>query len=100
MRLTVASVAAVLVAVSLRDAPAASASSERATRIACELRRPDSAWIAMALDGWQRESSRALHAPPIRYPTLVLFDSLCSYTLEPRVRSAGDASFIAAGEPF
>jgi len=54
----------------------------------------------MALDGWKRVSSRALHAPPIRFPTLVLFDSLCSYTLRPATRPADDASFTGAGQPF
>ena len=76
-------IAPILLAASLIGASAASATSPRSTRTACELSTRDSTWIALALDGWQRDSSRALHAPPIRFPTLVLFDSLCSHTLAP-----------------
>jgi hypothetical protein len=70
------------------------------TRATCALPARDSAWIATALDGWQRESSRALHAPAIRFPTLVLFDSLCSYTLLPEVPPGGGTSFTGAGHSF
>ena len=89
-----------LVAAILLGTPAASAITARATRAACELPSADSAWIAMALDGWQRESDRALRAPPIRFPTLVLFDSLCSHTLLPVARSGGNAAFVGAGQRF
>jgi hypothetical protein len=90
----------VLAAASLVGASAASAVSESSPRAACSLSARDSAWIATALDGWQRQSSRALHAPPIRFPALVLFDTLCSYTLRPAARPIGDMSFIGAGQPF
>ena len=100
VKLAIACSAAIVVAMSFADASAASASTVRSTRAACELPSRDSAWIALALDGWQRQSSRALHAPAIRFPTLVLFDSLCSYTLLPVARPGGDASFIAAGQRF
>jgi len=89
-----------LLAVSLTDARAASVARAPATRTSCGFPTPDSAWTAMALDGWQRVSSRALHAPPIRFPTLVLFDSLCSYTLLPAMRPEVEVSFIGAGQPF
>jgi len=92
-------IAATLVAASLVHPPPASASSERARDVACELSSPDSAWIATALEGWQRESSRALHAPSIRFPTLVLFDTLCSHTLLPTARPNGGV-FIGAGQQF
>ena len=72
-----------LVAASIIGAPHAPAVGEPATRAACAFPARDSGWTAMALDGWQRQSSRALHASPIRFPTLVLFDTLCSYTLLP-----------------
>ncbi|HEX7978072.1 MAG TPA: hypothetical protein VF461_05680 [Gemmatimonadaceae bacterium] len=54
----------------------------------------------MALDGWQRQNGRALHAPPIRIPTLVFFDTLCSHTLLPAARPIGDVSFTGAGQSF
>lgn len=73
---------------------------ERSARATCALPTRDSAWIATALEGWQRESRRALHAPAIRVPTLVLFDTLCSYTLLPAVPRRGGASFSGAGHPF
>jgi hypothetical protein len=92
-------IALILLAVSLIQARA-SAAREPATRAPCGFPASDSAWTAMALDGWQRASGRALHAPSIRFPTLVLFDSLCSHTLVPATRSAGDVSFIGAGQPF
>jgi hypothetical protein len=93
-------IALVLLAVCLIDARAASAAREPATRAPCGFPATDSAWTARALEGWQRASSGSLHAPAIRFPTLVLFDSLCSYTLLPAVRSAGDVAFIGAGQPF
>jgi hypothetical protein len=93
-------IALILLAVSLIDARAASASREPATRATCEFPTSDSAWTAMALDGWQRQNSRALHALPIRFPALVLFDSLCSYTLLPAMRPEVEVSFIGAGQRF
>jgi hypothetical protein len=93
-------IALVLLAVCLIDAHAASAAREPATRAPCGFPATDSAWTARALEGWQRASSRSLHAPAIRFPTLVLFDSLCSYTLLPATRPAGDVAFIGAGQPF
>jgi len=93
-------IAFMLLAVSLIEARAASAAREPATRAPCGFPTTDSAWTATALDGWQRASSRALHAPSIRFPTLVLFDSLCSYTLLPAMRPEVDVTFIGAGQPF
>jgi len=84
----------------LVETHAASAAHAPPSHVACELGTADSAWTAMALDGWRRQSSRGLHAPTIRFPTLVLFDSLCSHTLVPATRSAGDVTFIGAGQPF
>ena len=84
----------------LFDARPASIASQPTTHAACELGTADSAWTAIALDGWRRQSSRGLHAPPIRFPTLVLFDSLCSHTLRPTMRPAGDVAFVGAGQPF
>jgi len=100
LRIAIGWVALTIVATSLIDARSASAARGPATRAACALPSPDSAWTAMALDGWQRVSSRALHAPAIRFPTLVLFDSLCSYTLLPALRPEVDVSFIGAGQRF
>ena len=85
-------IALLLLAVSLIEARAASAARAPATHAPCGFPPTDSAWTATALDGWQRASSRALHAPSIRFPTLVLFDSLCSYTLLPATRPAGDVA--------
>jgi hypothetical protein len=93
-------IALVLLAVCLIDARAASAAREPATRAPCGFPATDSAWTARALEGWQRASSGSLHAPAIRFPTLVLFDSLCSYTLLPATRPAGDVAFVGAGQPF
>jgi hypothetical protein len=87
-------------AAELIDTRAASVAPAPPRHAACELATADSAWTAMALDGWRRQSSRGLHAPPIRFPTLVLFDSLCSHTLVPATRSTGDVLFIGAGQPF
>ena len=90
----------ILVTASLIGGRPAPAVDRASTRAACGLPTGDSAWIATALDGWQRQSRRALRAPAIRFPTLVLFDTLCSYTLLPVVRPVGDVSFIGAGQPF
>jgi len=98
--MTNASFTLVLAAASFIAAPAAFAAGQTSTRAACGLRSRDSVWIATALDGWQRESSRALHAPAIRFPTLVFFDTLCSYTLVPATGQSGGASFVGAGQPF
>lgn len=88
----------ILAAASFYRTPAATA--ELRARAACELPSRDSAWIATSLEGWQRESSRALRAPAIRFPTLVFFDTLCSYTLLPAARPEVDVSFVGAGQPF
>jgi len=98
--MTNASITLVLAAASFIAAPAAFAAGQTSTRATCELPSRDSAWIATALDGWQRESSRALHAPAIRFPTLVFFDTLCSYTLLPATPQSGSASFGGAGQQF
>jgi len=89
-----------LLAASLFDARATAAAPEPATRAACALPAADSAWTASALDGWKRASSRGLQAPAIRFPTLVLFDSLCSYTLLPSAQTEHDATFIGSGQRF
>jgi hypothetical protein len=81
-------------------APGTSVVPQGSTRAACALPSPDSTWIAAALDGWQRESRRALHAPAIRFPTLVFFDTLCAYTLLPAVPAGGSVSFTGAGHGF
>ena len=100
VRMAIAWIALMLLAMSFIDARAASAAGEPALRAPCGLPTPDSAWTAMALDGWQRQSRRALHAPPVLFPTLVLFDSLCSYTLVPAMRPAGEVSFMGGGQTF
>jgi hypothetical protein len=89
-----------LVAAALVDTAAAPSVSVRSKRAACELPARDSTWIATALEGWQRQSSRALHAPAVRFPTLVFFDTLCTYTLLPAVPPGGSVSFIGAGHSF
>ena len=90
----------VLATAGLFGAPKASAAGAPSTRTTCELPSRDSTWIATALAGWQREASRALHAPAIRFPTLVLFDTLCSYTLLPGIPAGGGVSFTGAGHSF
>ena len=95
-----ARVTLMLVAACLIHAPAVLAAGDAAARSTCTLPARDSAWIATALDGWQRESRRALHAPAIRFPTLVFFDTLCSYTLLPAVPPGGSVSFTGADHAF
>ncbi|MEO6528267.1 MAG: hypothetical protein ABIP93_16720 [Gemmatimonadaceae bacterium] len=92
-----------LVVLGAMGAPTASAlepRTTRATRATCRLAAADSAWIATALDGWQRLNARTLHAPPTRFPILVLFDSLCSHTLPPARRPEVDVAFVGAGQAF
>ena len=88
-----------LLALSMIGPRSAGAARPPAERAECALPTRDSTWIAMALEGWQRQNARGLHVPTIQLPTLILFDSLCSYTLSPEKRTS-DVKFIGAGQPF
>ena len=70
------------------------------SRASCTLTTADSTWIAKGLAGWQRQSARVLHAPPTRFPILILFDSTCSHTLAPALRPEVDVTFMGAGRTF
>jgi hypothetical protein len=98
-RVLVTAVAGLLVSIA---APAAATAHTTAPpRAACELTAADSAWIATALSGWKRVSDRSLRVPAIRFPILVLFDSLCSHRLDPATGAHESAQrFSAAGQAF
>ncbi|MDB4881683.1 MAG: hypothetical protein JWL95_449 [Gemmatimonadetes bacterium] len=90
----------VLTAASPADPPRLAATGIASHQTACRLASADSAWAAKALAGWQRQSAASLHAPPTRFPILVLFDSLCSHTLAPALRGEANVALIGAGQPF
>ena len=92
--------AAVWMAAFAGRAPDASGMVMSPTRAACTLSTADSAWIAKGLEGWQRQSEKSLHAPPTRFPILILFDSTCSHMLAPALRPEVDTTFMGAGRPF
>ena len=69
-------------------------------RPSCELAPSDSAWIAAALSGWERLNARSLHLSRIRYPRLVLFDSLCTHELAPVSRRATGVGLVAGRQSF
>ena len=99
-RAMLAACAAVSMGAFAIDAPTASAATAAGMRASCALTTADSAWVAAGLSGWQRQSVRALHAPPTRFPILVLFDSTCVHSLAPALRPEVDVSFVGAGQSF